>query len=118
MQVMACGELSRSILGIRDVYSSLQVRQQITILELTIANVIETSVQNDRSIYKHCCRYFFHAGDLGSGRHCLGIREMLLRRPVLLTFATADEFCNNIPPSRVNIVCQVDDIIADNTDIS
>ena len=36
---------------------------------------------------------------------------------MLLTFATADHFRNNIPTSRVDIVCQVTDVKVDNTEI-
>jgi hypothetical protein len=117
MQVMTCGELSRSILGIRDVYSSLRVRQKTIVIELTVANVVETSLQSDRSIFKNFCRHFFHAGDLGGARHYSEIRQPLLRQLMFLTIATTDEFCNDIPISCIDIVCQINDVIADNTDI-
>jgi hypothetical protein len=36
---------------------------------------------------------------------------------VFLTFATANEICNNIPTSRIDIVCQINDIEGENADI-
>jgi hypothetical protein len=96
---------------------SLRVRQKNIVIKLTVANVVETGLQSDRSIFKYFCRYFFHAGDLGGVRCYLGVREPLLRQPMFLTIATTDEFCNDIPISCIDIVCQVNDVIADNTDI-
>jgi hypothetical protein len=71
-------------------------------VQLTITNGVERGIQNDRGIFKYCCRYFFHARDLDRAWHCLGIREMLLRQPVFLTFATPNKFCNNVPTSRID----------------
>ena len=44
--------------------------------------------------------------------------KTLLRQPVLLTCATADKFCNNIPTSRVDtIVSRVNDVKGEDTNI-
>jgi hypothetical protein len=44
--------------------------------------------------------------------------EEMITQPILLTFATTDQFCDNTPTTRIDtIVSKVNDIDDENTDI-